>query len=73
MSELSDLANRSAFDRWCFLATDQRVILDGKPAPMLTVVLHRVCGNDTKRFEEALVALQAAFEAGAVAARNHED
>lgn len=73
MNEISEIANRSAFDRWCFLATDSRVVLDGRPAALLTVVLHRVCGNDTKRFDEALIALQAAFEAGASAARNHQD
>lgn len=62
-----------AFDRWCYSATDARVKIDEHPAPVLTVVLHRVCGNDVKRFEEALIALRAAFDAGAVAARRLED
>lgn len=55
-----------AFDRWCYSATDDRVMLDGKPMPILTVVLHRVCNNDPTRFDEAVRALRAAFEAGAV-------
>lgn len=62
-----------AFDRWCYSATDERFVMDGSPLPVLTVVLHRVCGNDPKRFEEAVIALRSAFEAGATAARMNED
>lgn len=65
-------ADDDAFDRWCYSATDARVKIDDMPAPVLTVVLYRVCGNDAKRFEEALIALRAAFDAGAEAARNME-
>lgn len=61
-----------AFDHWCYSATDDRVKLDGRPMPVLAVVLYRVCGSDPKRFDEALLALRAAFEAGASAARGHE-
>lgn len=65
-------ADDDAFDRWCYSAMDARVNIDGKPAPVLTVVLYRVCGNDVKRFDEALLALRAAFDAGAEAARKME-
>jgi hypothetical protein len=69
-----DLPNNEAFDRWCFTAVDERVKFeDGKPLPVLSVVLHRACLNDQRAFVEALRALQLAFEAGASAARNGND
>ena len=61
-----------AFDQWCYTALDERVMIDDRPAPVLTVVLYRVCANDPARFDEALIALRAAFEAGAAAARKME-
>lgn len=62
---MTDLPENADFDRWCFTAQDERIKLDdGKPLPVLTVVLHRACGNDPKRFEEAVRAMQLAFEAG---------
>jgi len=68
---MNDLPKNDDFDRWCFTAQDERIKLDdGKPLPVLTVVLHRVCDNDPKRFEEACRALQLAFEAGASAGRS---
>ena len=70
---MSELPDNAAFDQWCFTANDDRVKLeDGRPLPVLTVVLHRVCRNDTRAFNEALRALQLAFEAGADAARRME-
>ena len=69
----NDVPNQ-VFDMWCFTATDPRVKWeDGKPMPLLTVVLHRVCGNNPAKFEEAVRALRAAFEAGAAAARTGRD
>lgn len=60
----------NGFDRWCHSAVDPRFRMeDGKPLPVLTVVLYRVCGNDPAKFEEAVCALRAAFEAGASEAR----
>lgn len=71
---MTDLPKNEAFDRWCFTAMDERVRFDdGKPLPVLTVVLHRVCKNDHRAFEEALRALQTAFEAGASAGRSGND
>ena len=68
---MTDLPKNYDFDRWCFTAQDERIKLDdGKPAPLLTTVLHRVCGNEPKRFEEACRALQLAFEAGLSAGRS---
>lgn len=64
-----EMPKNEQFDRWCFSAVDNRVMLDGKPLPVLTVVLHRACGGDNARFTEALRALQVAFEAGAASAR----
>lgn len=62
---LRELAERSAFDRWCLTATDPNIPpLDGHPIPVLTTLLHRVCQGDQARFQEALRLLQIAFEAG---------
>lgn len=67
------LPGNEAFDRWCFTAMDKRFKMpDGHHLPVLTTVLHKVCGNDPKRFTEALRAMQLAFEAG-VAAGNKGD
>lgn len=53
------------FDRWCFTAKDpQSPLFNGAPLPYLTTLLHRVCGDDQAKFEEATRILQAAFEAG---------
>ena len=60
----SELPTNKAFDRWCFTAMDERVMMDGRPLPVPTVVLHRVCDGDEKKFLEALRALQLSFEAG---------
>ena len=67
------LPKNDAFDRWCFTAVDERVKFeDGRPLTILTVVLHRACRNDPQAFDEALRALQLAFEAGASAERSGE-
>ena len=60
----ADPPENTAFDEWCFTATDDRTLIDGKPIPMMTTLLYRVCDNDRKKFEEAIRLLQAAFEAG---------
>lgn len=62
MAHPSDIPNRE-FTRWCFMAQSD-VQFEGHPLPLLTILLHRVCDGDTKKFEQALDILQAAFEAG---------
>lgn len=56
------------FDRWCFTAQSE-IMVDGKPIPLLTEILHRVCGSDDKTFANAVEILRAAFEAGMKADR----
>jgi hypothetical protein len=58
-----------AFDAWCFAAMDETVELDGRPMPLLTTLIYRVCGNDLQRFDEALRIVKAAYSAGFSAAR----
>lgn len=71
---MSDDTANPVFDMWCYTATDPRFKFeDGKPLPLLTVVLHRVCGNNPAKFAEAMRALRAAFEAGASAERTGSD
>jgi len=53
-----------AFDNWCLTAEGEGM-LDGRPLPLITIFLHRVCGNHHKRFEAGIDILRAAFEAGA--------
>ncbi len=36
-----------------YLTVDPTVVIDGQPVPALTSLLHRVCGNDPDKFEEA--------------------
>ena len=60
-----ELDKNEEFDQWCFTAMDDRMTMeDGKPLPVLTVVLHRCCEDDPRRLSEATRALQLAFEAG---------
>lgn len=61
---MADKPNNSAFDRWCYTAIDDRMQIKGKPVPLLTTLLYRVCGEDQDKFDDVLSALQAAFEAG---------
>ena len=58
-----------AFDRWCFTAKSRFNFEDGRPLPLLTEFLYRVCGNDSERFHEGCKILRAAFEAGESAGR----
>lgn len=58
------MAKNEDFDRWCFTARSDVKFEDGSPLPLLTVFLHRVCGNDPKKFEQGVEMLRAAFEAG---------
>jgi hypothetical protein len=51
------------FENWCLTATSE-IVRDGYPLPWVTVLLHRVCDNDVKKFNEALDILRVAFEAG---------
>lgn len=53
----------SDFDLWCF-AAQSKIMLDGKPVPLLTELLHRVCDGDSTKFSTAIDILRAAFEAG---------
>ena len=56
-----------AFNRWCFTAMDDGCAVrfdDGKPPPVLTTFLYRVCGNDPAKFDEGCRILQLCFEAG---------
>ena len=54
----------SPFDRWCYSAQSE-IMMDGKPLPLLTELLHRVCDGDEKRFTNAVEIMRAAFDAGA--------
>lgn len=66
-----ELPQNDEFDRWCYTEEDPRVMLeDGRPVPLLTTVLHRVCANDPRRFAEAVRALQIAFSAGQSSGRS---
>lgn len=38
---------------WFFLTMDPTVLVDDRPVPAATVLLHRVCDNDPMKFEEA--------------------
>lgn len=66
---VSEPDQNEAFDQWCFTAPSDVKFDDGKPLPLLTVFLHRVCGNDVKKFEQGVDILRAAFEAGESAGR----
>ena len=52
MTKLSDFVKSEAVSV-LFRTTDPTVVIDGKPVPALTSLLHRVCQNDPERFEEA--------------------
>ena len=52
------------FDRWCYTAQSE-TMMDGKPLPLLTELLHRVCDGDEQRFANAVEIMRAAFKAGA--------
>lgn len=35
-----------------YMTKDPTMLLDGRPIPAMTTLLHRVCDNDLKKFEE---------------------
>jgi len=53
-----------SFDHWCRVARSSIPTDDGKPLPLLTEFLHRVCGSDDDAFQRGLAILRAAFDAG---------
>jgi hypothetical protein len=53
-----------AFEHWCYTTTDDSALIDGRPVPLLTTLIYRVCNGDQDKFRDVLKALQAAFEAG---------
>lgn len=58
---MTDHTNITPFDAWCYTATDPRYPAPfgtGGNLPFLTVMLHRVCGNDHDRFMEAVHIMQ---------------
>lgn len=57
------------FERWFYRWKRPEISLFGGPAPGGTVLLYRVCGDDTPKFDLALDLLQDAFEAGIEAGR----
>ena len=55
---------KSDFDRWFYAQKDLTVKLAGKPLPMATTLLYRVCAGDTTSFNLACSLLEQAFNAG---------
>ena len=53
----------SDFDLWCFAAKSE-IMMDGKPLPLLTELLRKVCDSDSDKFNRAIDILRAAYEAG---------
>ncbi len=51
-----------AFDQMFFHAVDPTVQIDGRPVPMGTTLLYRVCKEDTALFEEALRLMRIVFD-----------
>ena len=43
----------TAVDRVLYGTVDPTVSFNGGPVPAMTTLLHRVCDNDPKKFEEA--------------------
>lgn len=39
--------------RILFSTKDPRCLLDGRPIPAMTTMLHGICGNDLEKFGEA--------------------
>ena len=40
-------------DQILFRTVDPTVLIEGRPVPAMTTLLHRVCDNDPRKFEEA--------------------
>ena len=59
-----DMKRNKAFDHWLYSTIDDRVKIGKFPIPLLTTMLYRICQNDHARFEELLLVLEQAFEAG---------
>jgi hypothetical protein len=43
-----------AINRVVFNTVDPTIYLHGSPIPAMTVLLHRVCSDDGKKFDEAM-------------------
>jgi hypothetical protein len=61
------MSDNPKFETWCCLAKSA-ITMDGKPLPLVTELLYKVCNDDPKKFDRALAMLRAAFEAGEKAA-----
>ena len=58
-----------AFDQMFFRAVDPTVQIDGRPVPMGTTLLYRVCKEDQALFEEALRLMRIVFDDAIAAER----
>lgn len=58
-----------AFDQMFFRAIDPTVQIDGRPVPMGTTLLYRVCKEDQTLFEEALRLMRIVFDDAIAAER----
>lgn len=58
-----------AFDQMFFRAVDPTVQIDGRPVPMGTTLLYRVCKEDQTLFEEALRLMRIVFDDAIAAER----
>ena len=52
MTERTETAD-PRIDQVLFRTVDPTANLHGRPLPAMTTMLHRVCGNDPEKFEEA--------------------
>lgn len=57
------VSENPAFTRWSFEAQSD-ITMDGKPVPLMTELLYRVCDGSQEKFDAAVDMLKAAFEAG---------
>lgn len=58
------MTDKEAYMTWCLTATDPDFCIEGKPVPVITTLLYRVCVGDAVRFREADRILEEAFNAG---------
>lgn len=50
-------------DRIFYTTNDPTILMDGRPVPAMTTLLHHVCGNDRAKFEEATRLVELFIEA----------